>query len=69
MSSVHARVDEQVSHINIHNKGGMFRVEGGPKFDGLTCTADRTLHEEPNGQDIWVNDPPEASLSYNLFLP
>ena len=36
MSSVHARVDEQVSHINIHNKGGMFRVEGGPKFDGLT---------------------------------
>ena len=36
MSSVHARVDEQVSHINIHNKGGMFHVEGGPKFDGLT---------------------------------
>ena len=31
-----ARVDEQVSHINIHNKGGMFHVEGGPKFDGLT---------------------------------
>ena len=31
-----ARVDEQVSHINIHSKGGMFHVEGGPKFSGLT---------------------------------
>ena len=31
-----ARVDEQVSHINIRNKDGVFDVEYGPKFDSLT---------------------------------
>ena len=30
------RVDEQVSHINIRNKDGVFDVEYGPKFDSLT---------------------------------
>ena len=62
------RVDEQVSHMNIHNMDGAFDVEYGPKFDSLThlieCYQKRPV-VETSGSVIRLKHP---CLTTSFFL-